>query len=208
MAAGSCGFETLFAKNVPHLLEKIFFSLDYESFKTCREVNCTWHKLLTSDSYLKKAKSVFQEGILEDEKKLWLASKKGNVAEALRILDIAIGLVDINCMVVYGDGEAYGSTPLWQAGPWGKKDMVQLLLERGADPNKADTRGRTPLHQTAYIGYKDIVLLLLDAGAQPNKVGRLWHASKVGNIEEVTRLLDSGMLDVNHVFKWDETTAL
>ena len=29
---GLGGFETLFNKSVPHILEKIFFTLDYDSF--------------------------------------------------------------------------------------------------------------------------------------------------------------------------------
>ena len=41
----------LFTESVPHVLEKIFFSLDYESFKTCKEVSISWNKLLTSESF-------------------------------------------------------------------------------------------------------------------------------------------------------------
>ena len=51
----------LFPRNVPHIIEKIFFYLDYESYKKCHEVNSTWFELLTSDSYQKKAKAVFRE---------------------------------------------------------------------------------------------------------------------------------------------------
>ena len=42
----------LFTRSVPHILEKIFFSLDYESFMRCSEVNKTWNDLLTSEPYL------------------------------------------------------------------------------------------------------------------------------------------------------------
>ena len=31
-AMSSCAFNMLFTKNVPHILEKIFLSVDYESF--------------------------------------------------------------------------------------------------------------------------------------------------------------------------------
>ena len=51
--------EALFSKNLPHLLEKIFFSLDYESYKRCLEVSVVWRNLLTSDSFKKRGKSVF-----------------------------------------------------------------------------------------------------------------------------------------------------
>ena len=45
------GFEYLFRRNVPHILEKIFFSLNYDSFKTCSEVCRAWNELMRSDSY-------------------------------------------------------------------------------------------------------------------------------------------------------------
>ena len=65
-----CGFDTLFARNVPHILEQIFFSLDYETYKTCLEVCKAWNELLTSEAYQGKAKSVFHDGILKDERYL------------------------------------------------------------------------------------------------------------------------------------------
>ena len=49
-----CAFDTLFAKNVPHILEKIFLSLDHKSFRQCRKVCQTWKKLLSTESYLKR----------------------------------------------------------------------------------------------------------------------------------------------------------
>ena len=45
------GFEYLFRRNVPHILEKIFFSLDYDSFKTSGEVCRAWNELMKSESY-------------------------------------------------------------------------------------------------------------------------------------------------------------
>jgi ankyrin repeat protein len=42
---------------------------------------------------------------------------------------------------------------------------VRLLLERGADPARANAHGWTPLHQAAYVGLPKLARLLLDAGA-------------------------------------------
>ena len=75
------GFDKLLAKNVPHIIEGIFLSLDYPSFKTCLRVSKTWYELLTTDSMVKKARLSFCEGLSEDEKKLRDATKKGNVSE-------------------------------------------------------------------------------------------------------------------------------
>ena len=43
----SCSFDTLFTKNVPHIMEKIFLSLDPASFKACLDVSKSWNEVLT-----------------------------------------------------------------------------------------------------------------------------------------------------------------
>ena len=48
-------FGKLFDRNVPHILENIFFSLDYDSFMVCAKVCKTWERLFSLASY--KAKS-------------------------------------------------------------------------------------------------------------------------------------------------------
>ena len=70
---GPCAFDKIFLKNVPHILEIIFFSLDFESYKKCLEVNNTWKELLTSESYQTKGKIVFHQEIFAMEKKLMQA---------------------------------------------------------------------------------------------------------------------------------------
>ena len=95
MAVDTCSFDILFSTSVPHILEKVFFSLDYESYKACLEVNDTWKELLTSERYITKGKSVFREEILEDEEKLWNASWDDKTDEARRLL--ATHMVDVNC---------------------------------------------------------------------------------------------------------------
>ena len=44
----ACEFDRLFTKRVPHIHEKIFFSMDYETFKKCLEVSKSSHDVLTS----------------------------------------------------------------------------------------------------------------------------------------------------------------
>ena len=131
---GRSAFDILFEMNLPHILEKIFGHLDYESYKKCYEVNSAWHELLTSDPYLRRAKAVFREGILGDEKKLQDAIKGGDMDEIKRLLSYQ--LVDVNKT---GNDE-FGLAPLHDAALGGHADVVQMLIDRGAEPNKEKTR--------------------------------------------------------------------
>ena len=175
-----CHFDTLLTKNVPHILESIFFSLDFESFKACFEVSNTWNTLLKSEMFHKKAMSIFHEDILEDQEKLHRASEDGNTNEVRRIS--SFWMVDVNC--VRKDGSysmLYNSTPLSVAAYMGHKEVVQLLYDRGADREKVEGSGWTALDQGISIlvaldsaicsstnGYKDMMKMLLDLGAKSN----------------------------------------
>ena len=176
---GPCKLDILFQKSVPHILERIFFSLDFETFSTCVEVSNPWKELLRSDSYLEKAKAVFHDEINQDEEKLWHAAEKGNVEE-VRSLSSSV-FVDVNC--VKGLDQ---STPLSEAvrsvsasphHPWhaSQINVIELLLEKGADHALADRNGQTPLHLAAMWGRKDVVQLLLNAGADHNKANDLGY---------------------------------
>ena len=125
-----CPFNMLFTRNVPHLHEKIFLSLDYELYKICLKVSKNWHELLTSDLYQTKAKVIFKNEITVDERKLRNAAFDGNVEEVTRLLFSR--MLDINC-VPKGD-----TTPLYEATRNGHTYVVILLLMRGAEVNKGD----------------------------------------------------------------------
>ena len=155
----ACALDKLFSRNVPHILEKIFFSLDYESYKKCYEVSHTWNEILTSEQYLRIGKSVFQEEISEDETKLSIAIEKGDAAKVKKI--ISTRMLDIN-------KKWFGWSHLYAAAYFGHKEVVQLLLESGAEVNVTSRSGWTPLHCAAGKGYRDCVKILLEKGAMPN----------------------------------------
>lgn len=94
------------------------------------------------------------------------------------------------------DSRRPGTTPLAMACHYRNLDLIQILLEHGANPNTETTRrpGSTPLALACQQG--DIILsrLLLEHGADPNACGNdgltpLIRASRVGNLEMVKLLL-------------------
>ena len=193
-------FNLLFARNVPHILEKIFFSLDYGSFQTCFKVNRTWHKLLSSQFYQKKSSEMLIWKEL-NEKKLWLASCDGKIDDVKRLISSA-GWMDVNCVV------ERQSTPLIEAANQGHTEVVSLLLHEKADPNKANSEGVTPLQLSA--GKIDVVKTLLDGGAKPNKEDNngwtpLHLAAHVYNSKDVVQLLLERGADPNKANRWGMT---
>ena len=73
--------------------------------------------------------------------------------------------------------------------------MVKLLLDAGANPNKAENEDEiTPLHLAAEDGLTDVVTLLLMAGADPNQVNNLGETPLHGatNKHVVKVLLERG----------------
>ena len=169
-------------KNVPNIYEEIFFSLDYESFKKCLEVSKSWNDLLTSESFQSRGKFAFCDDV---QKELLLAAEKGNVNIIRGVLSSF--MVDTNFMT------EINQSPLLLAAENGHKDAVQLLIDRGAEPNRADQYGNTPLHNAALEGHKDVVQLLLDRGAEPNMAdqdGRTpLHLAAYGGHKDVVQLL-------------------
>ena len=152
----SAAFDKLTEKSVPHILERIFFSLDYDSFKNCMEVSKTWRNLLISEQFQPRAKSEFCEEIHKD---LMLASQKGLIKKVKAILSNI--MLDADCTID-------GGTCLQNASFFGHKDLVNFLLDRGANPNKANNAGWTPLQFAVNRDHHHVVQLLLERGADPN----------------------------------------
>ena len=176
---GPCAFDILFTKSVPHILEMIFFSLDYESYWKCLEVNKMWKELLTSESYQTKGKIVFRHDIFALEKKLWKASHDGDVLKVRQL--ISCPMVNVNCFmdcreigletncVIYS-GEAPGHyTPLHEAAYCGHTEVIKVLLDGGADPNMETGWGWTALIVAVQFRKENVIRILTSRGADPNK---------------------------------------
>ena len=155
-AAQDSGFDKLLSKNVPDIHEKIFFSLDYESFKKCFEVSTTWRGLLTSEPFLKKARLEFCTDIEEDEWRLVATAGSGVVEEVSKLLSFRLF-------------DRKSSMALFEAAEGGHEATAKLLLDAGANPDEEDDYGYTPLYWAAEGGHEATAKLLLDAGANTDE---------------------------------------
>ncbi|CAJ1367060.1 unnamed protein product [Effrenium voratum] len=89
------------------------------------------------------------------------------------------------------------ATPLLYASAGGHLEVVECLLDAGADKEKANNEGTTPLHVAAFLGHQAIVQCLMDAGADKDRAdneGRspLHLAAMQGHRTVVRCLVDAG----------------
>ena len=54
------------------------------------------------------------------------------------------------------------------AAKYGRKEVVELLIAKGADVNAKRNNGQTPLHRAAGGGHKEVAELLIAKGADLN----------------------------------------
>jgi ankyrin repeat protein len=90
-----------------------------------------------------------------------------------------------------------GTTPLILSAGGDSLDIVQLLIDAGADLDHLTAVGVTALNKAASRGSVDIVRTVLDAGADPTAAGSdvqqpLWEAIANGQAEAVEILIDAG----------------
>jgi ankyrin repeat protein len=58
-----------------------------------------------------------------------------------------------------------GSTALHLAADQGHREIINLLIDHGAEVGLVDKLGRTPLHRSARLGYGAATKLLVDRGS-------------------------------------------
>ncbi|MBI2825885.1 MAG: ankyrin repeat domain-containing protein [Planctomycetia bacterium] len=97
---------------------------------------------------------------LADLSPLQQAAMAGDTARVRELLD--------DGMWVDAHGKELRGTPLQYAATKGHGEIVQLLLERGAEVGARDQNERTSLIWAALYGHADVIRRLLDAGANVN----------------------------------------
>src|SRR5258708_22890506 len=112
--------------------------------------------------------------------------------------DIATFLIvehsqDVNACGIDIDGE----TPLHVASNQGDVELVQVLLEHGADIEAQDDYGSTPIHLASFFGEVELVQVLLEHGAEieardNRRCTPIHLASDCGDVELVQLFLKQG----------------
>ena len=167
-------FEPLFDKNIPHILEEIFHSLDYNSFMESKKVCKTWNELLSSKSYYEMEMKLLKEK--KNENKLCQASYRGTLDEVRHLLRNG---VNPNCFGTsrYHKDPFEKITPIQHAvlgysySGDGRVEIIKLLISGGADPNKFSKMERgeeSPLSYAVKYTATDVVKVLLEGGSDPN----------------------------------------
>lgn len=131
---------------------------------------------------------------VDREEKLLQASRKGDLEAVLNLLKpkiksgVTLPSIDINCK---GKSKSnLGWTPLHLAAYFGNKDVVQVLVEHGANVNARNGMGDTPLHRAAFTGRTDVVMLLLQHNADVTTInGEGKTPSQVANMEDIKQLI-------------------
>ncbi len=119
---------------------------------------------------------------------LWEIIDKG---DADKLLELVTSDYNVN------QCDDCGNTLLHHAARMGSLEMIQILLQAGAEINCYDSEGWTPLMEAVEEDREDVVELLLDHGADPN-VGKdsngiaLHHAARNGNVAIGRLLLEHG----------------
>ncbi|OWF45349.1 ankyrin repeat, PH and SEC7 domain containing protein secG-like [Mizuhopecten yessoensis] len=104
----------------------------------------------------------------ELDRKLVLASKEGDFEEVKRLAELGASpdSTEYNKNLFYAS-QNY-TTPLQNAAANGYHEIVQYLIEKGADINAKDRFDVTALHMAAEMGHRECLQKLLDAEALCN----------------------------------------
>jgi ankyrin repeat protein len=120
------------------------------------------------------------------------AAKKGDVSQIRKILNENPELLDVL--------DSSGFTPLHWAVIYGRKDMIEYLIGKGADikRNKKALRGWTPLQSALFAYNNDVSDILVARGAikelDPEEgLLYLFLAASAGNVSLIAKLIEKGM---------------
>lgn len=123
----------------------------------------------------------------------WVIDDEGNTPLDIALLHCSENHDCREVIAILVAHEGGGLSPLYIASSWGHIQIVEVLLEHGADVNEPMLDGWAPLHVAASKGHREVVEVLFMKGANRNatiKSGEtpLQIAAKYGH-SEVVKLL-------------------
>lgn len=127
--------------------------------------------------------------LLRGDAALLEAARKGHQLKVEKLLTPE----NINCR----DTQGRNSTPLHLAAGYNNIEVVEFLLNQGADVNAVDKGGLIPLHNASSYGHVDIAALLIKHGTAVNAVDKwgytpLHEAAQKGRTQLCALLLAHG----------------
>ena len=126
-----------------------------------------------------------------------IAASRGGHTETVRYI-VGLGQVDVDQV---GN---YWNMALYEAVRYNQADVVQVLIDAGADIQKKNSQGHTPLILACNKGYLDIVKMLVQAGADLRVTDRIGDtclitALRWEHTETVRYLVVLAQVDVDQV---------
>ncbi|GAB6027052.1 hypothetical protein CHUAL_013779 [Chamberlinius hualienensis] len=129
-------------------------------------------------------------GLSDPLRDLFEACRNGDIAKVKKL----VTRQNVNAR----DTTGRKSTALHFAAGFGRKDIVEHLLQNGANVHARDEGGLIPLHNACSFGHAEVVQLLLKHGADPNARDN-WHytplheAAIKGKVDVCIVLLQHGV---------------
>lgn len=128
---------------------------------------------------------------LELASKLFDMARKGESASLLAYLTAGIPVNMLN---------SSGDTFLMLASYYNHPDLVESLIERGADPGILNDKGQSPLAGAVFKDYTEVVRILVEKAKADIRLGRpnaletaamfkRWECAKIMGVEEECRQL-------------------
>lgn len=114
-----------------------------------------WASLAASYSYM----SIFPAVAKKEIGEFWTMVVDGNLESVKKRIEDGQDLGKMH--------PQFGSTPLSLATLYGRAEVVDLLIESGADVNARNRDMNTALHAAAFLGHLEIFNILIESGADP-----------------------------------------